>query len=119
MEKCFELVKGRHSVGEYNFHVVLVVAYRRRVFERGIVMRLVRAYIEAKAQEMRIRIDAMEFGPDHMHIFASRCGRWSGYELKRQLKGFTGFMMRKNHKPLFRDMLWARSSGSAATSAGA
>ena len=104
MKICLE--RGSHSVGQYAFHVILVVAYRRDIFRDERVLRLTKAYLESKAEQMKIRIGAMEFGPDHVHIFTDKCGRWSGFELKRQLKGFSSYMMRKNHRKLFRHKLW-------------
>ena len=103
-----ELCRGSHSVGQYSYHVVLVVAYRRQVFRDKRVLALVKAYIEAKAEEMGVAIEAMDFGPDHVHLFVSECGRWSAFDLKRELKGFSSRMMRKNHRPLFSHLLWGK-----------
>ena len=108
MEKLFSLEKGRHWVGESCYHLVFVAAYRRKIFARDIVLRLTRAYIEAKAQDMKIRIESMEFGPDHVHMFVSRCDAYSPRDLKHDMKGFAAAMMRKNHWNLFRDMLWGK-----------
>ena len=108
MEKLFSLEKGRHWVGESCYHIVFVVAYRREVFAREKVLRLAKVYIEAKAEEMKIRIESMEFGPDHVHMFVSRCDDYSPRQMKKMLKGFTSKMMRKNHWTLFRDMLWGK-----------
>ena len=108
MEKLFSLEKGRHWVGESCYHIVFVVAYRREVFAREKVLRLAKVYIEAKAEEMKIRIESMEFGPDHVHMFVSRCDDYSPRQMKKMLKGFTSKMMRRNHWPLFRDMLWGK-----------
>ena len=108
MEKLFSLEKGRHWVGESCYHIVFVVAYRRKIFAREKVLQLTRAYIEAKAQDMRVRIESMEFGQDHVHMFLSCCDAYSPREIKRNLKGFVSAMMRKNHWPLFRNMLWGK-----------
>jgi len=103
-----ELCRGSHSVGQYSYHAVFVVAYRRDIFRDRRVLALVKAYLEAKAEEMGVSIEAMDFGPDHVHLFVSECGRWSAFGLKQELKGFTARMMRKNHWPLFRHLLWGR-----------
>lgn len=103
-----DLCRGSHSVGQHCYHAVFVIAYRREVFRDKRVLALVKAYLEAKAERMGIVIEAMDFGPDHVHLFVSRCGRWSGYDLQQELKGFTSRMMRKNHRRLFRHLLWGK-----------
>lgn len=103
-----ELCRGSHSVGQYCFHLVLVVAYRRDIFRDGRVLKLTKAYLEAKAEQMGIRVEAIDFGPDHVHLFISRSGMWSAYSMKQGLKGFSSYMMRKNHWNLFRHKLWGK-----------
>jgi len=103
-----DLCRGSHSIGQFCFHLVLVVAYRRDIFLDERVLRLVKAYLEVKAEAMGITIEALNFGPDHAHLFVSQTGAWSAYDLKQELKGFTSYMMRKNHSKLFRHKLWGR-----------
>jgi putative transposase len=108
MKKLFSLEKGRHWVGESCYHLVFVVAYRRKIFTRDKVLQLTQAYIEVKAKDMGIRIETMEFDKDHVHMFVSRCDDYSPRQMKRLIKGFVSKMMRKNHKALFCDMLWGK-----------
>jgi REP element-mobilizing transposase RayT len=102
----FELVKSSHSAGESGFHLQFTPAYRRAIFARLKVMSLVRAYLLVKTEEMRVTVKALEFGPDHIHIFVAECRKYSASQLAMHLKGFVARMMRKNHKKLFCDMLW-------------
>src|SRR3989344_3010618 len=83
-----------HAVGEFNYHIQLTPAYRKRAMEDERVNKLVKAYISAKLQ---------------------------------QLKGFSSYMIRKNHWTLIKSMLWGdkfwsegyfcRSIGSTTTDA--
>ena len=102
----FRLVKNRHCVGECNFHIQLTVAYRRKIFARKKVKKLCRAYLLSAGERHLINITAIEFGPDHVHIFVTHCKNYSVTRIVKLLKGFSSYMMRKNHRKLFEDMLW-------------
>lgn len=103
-----ELVRASHNVGESNFHLVFVVAYRRKVFSSKHNLDAARAYTEEKALSMKVKIEAMEFGPDHVHLFLSHCRRYSAEELARLLKGYVSRMMRMHHAPFLRAWLWGK-----------
>ena len=123
----FEVRSYSHAVGEFNYHIQITPAYRREVMENDVVDKLVKAYITSKLEELRVRIVTMKGGPDHLHIFVADCKNVAPSELIRQLKGFSSFMMRKNHKKLFGYYLWGdkfwsegyfcRSIGSTTTEA--
>ena len=104
----FELVSSSHCIGESNLHLQFTPAYRRAVFARRRVKLLVRAYFFAKAEELRVKILALDFGPDHVHLFLSDWKNYAVEKLVQLLKGFTSYMMRKNHLPLFKDFLWGK-----------
>ena len=103
-----EVVHYKHAVGEFNYHLQITPAYRREVFGNNKVMRLVKAYISAKADELNVRIVEMKGGEDHLHIFVVNCKNIAPSELVRQLKGFSSYMMRKNHWKFFRGDLWGK-----------
>lgn len=123
----FEIRSYSHCVGEFNYHIQITPAYRREVMQDDRVDKLVKAYIIAKLDELRVRLVTMKGGPDHLHIFVKDCKNIAPSELIRQLKGFSSFMMRKNHWNLFGHLLWGdkfwsegyfcRSIGSTTTEA--
>ena len=104
----FELVKSSHSIGECNFHLCFVVAYRKKIFADMRVKELTRAYLLQKAKEMGVVIVAIDFGPDHVHIFISNCGGYSVVHLVKHLKGYSAYMMRKHHYEFFRVWLYGK-----------
>lgn len=106
MKSKIELVRHSHSVGESNFHYQLTSAYRQPIFTDGKIRKLTKAYLLAKAEEMKVIIASVDFGPDHMHFFVANCKNYSVAELIKNLKGFVSRMMRKNHWNLFRHWLW-------------
>ena len=116
-----------HAVGEFNFHIQLTPAYRQDIFVDEKVLKLTKAYITAKMQELKVEIVALEFGPNHVHIFVANCKNYAPCKLIQYIKGFSSFMMRKNHWGLFKHKLWGdkfwsegyfcRSIGSTTTEA--
>jgi len=106
--KDFSLARAGHCIGEANFHVQLTAAYRRPIFAIPAVQRLTKAYILAKAESLGIAIPCIGFGPDHLHFFAANCRKYSIREVVRLTKGFTSYMMRKNHRKLFEHLLWGK-----------
>ena len=107
-EVKFELIRGSHSVGESNFHMVFTVAYRRKIFKSKRVLDQTRQYMLSKAVEMRINVAAMDFGPDHVHLFVTNCRRYSVEDLAHDLKGFVSKMMRENCFMWIRAWLWGK-----------
>ena len=123
----FEVRSYSHAVGEFNYHIQITPAYRREVMENSLVDKLVKAYITSKLEELGVRIVTMKGGPDHLHIFVADCKNVAPAKMIGELKGFSSFMMRKNHKRLFEMYLWGdkfwsegyfcRSIGSTTTEA--
>ena len=99
-----------HAVGEFNYHIQLTPAYRREVMEDDRVTKLVTAYISSKLSELKVEVVTMKGGPEHLHIFVANCKNIAPAKMIQQLKGFSSYMMRKNHwnlfKHLFKHLLW-------------
>lgn len=101
-----ELISGSHSVTETNLHLQFTPAFRREVFEDGLVRILVRDYALAQAKRIGFEITAMGFGDDHLHVFIIKWKNFAPAKLAQLVKGFTSRMMRKHHWDLFRDKLY-------------
>ena len=99
-------MRASHSVGEANYHIQITAAYRRRIFDSKETKILTRDYILAAARKHGIAVSAIGFGTDHCHVFTTACKNFSPAKVAQLLKGFSSFMMRKNHKTLFQNQLW-------------
>jgi putative transposase len=97
---------GEFNVGEFNYHIQLTPAYRKDVFADDKVRKLAKAYLVAKIEELKLNLVAIEFGPDHVHIFVANCKNYAPCKIVQFMKGFSSMMMRKNHWNLFRSYLW-------------
>ena len=109
----FKIKKYSHAVGEFNFHIQLTPAYRREIFADEKVMKLTKAYLVSKIGELKLTLVAIEFGPDHVHIFIADCKNYAPCRLIQYLKGFSSRMMRKNHWNLFKMDLYGSKFWSA------
>ena len=101
-----ELRSSQHALGESNLHLQITPAYRREIFADPLVRELTVTYLMEKARALRVHIAAVECGPDHVHLFVKNWKNHSIPKLAGQLKGFTSYMMRKNHNDLFKHLLW-------------
>ena len=72
-----QLVRNRHSVGLSNYHLQFTPKYRRDVFRDAVVRRECRKAFTQVAKRLAIHIIALEFGPDHVHLFIGNCKNYS------------------------------------------
>ena len=102
-----------HCVGEANWHLQFTPAYRAEIFRDALVRELTLAYLFEAAKRIGVKISALEFGPDHVHLFLEETRKISVSDAVRRLKGFSSRKMRKSHKLLFNQELWGRKFWSA------
>lgn len=91
-----EIIRNRHSLGGSNYHFQLTPKYRKSMFRNCKIRALIRAALEYKALILRINIEAMEFGPDHVHFFISNCRKYSVSQLAQYFKGYSSYIVRKH-----------------------
>ena len=103
-----ELILSSHAVGESNFHLQLTPAYRQDIFRNSLVAELTLAYIALKLRELKVKLLAYNFGPDHLHLFVSNVRFVGEIELVRQIKGYSSYMMRHGHLEMFKHKLWGK-----------
>jgi len=92
-----KLVKHSHSVGETNYHIQITPKYRRAVFRDLELKKACETSFFATAEAYGFSIRAMDFGPDHVHVFAVNCKNYSAAHLVRLLKGRSSKELRQSH----------------------
>ena len=100
------LARARHSFGGCNFHMQFTPKYQRPVFKYPKVKAVCREMMEEKAKQLGISISAMEFSPDHAHVFLVGCKNYSASYIAGQLKGYDSYWIRKKYWNLIRRHLW-------------
>ena len=103
-----KLIKSAHAIGESNYHLQLTPAYRRDIFADPLVQELTLGYVAQKLGQLKVVLLGYGFGQDHFHAFLGNVRHVSEIELVRQLKGYSSFMMRRGHFPLFKNKLWGK-----------
>lgn len=106
--KCGDLIRSAHCIGQSNFHLQFTPAYRRDAFVSEKVRNTCREYIYKKANELKIVVFAMEFGPDHVHLFVGNCRLQPLPELVQQLKGGSSYAIRKECWDEIKSKLWGK-----------
>lgn len=87
-------VSHAHCVGEANYHLQLTPKYRRRVFSNAQVKKVCEAALRSIAQRLGIGLAALEFGPEHAHLFVCNCRKYSVSQLAHRLKGASSHELR-------------------------
>jgi putative transposase len=104
-----ELIRSAHSLGEANFHLQFTPKYRRDVFRDSEVRRVCEASFRETAARYGFAVHAVEFGPDHVHLFVGACKNLSVSELARLLKGASARRLRSQCWGRIRSKLWGAS----------
>ena len=104
-----ELIGSAHSLGEANFHLQFTPKYRRDVFRDGEVKRVCEETFRSTANRYGFAVHAVEFGPEHAHIFVGACKNLSVSELARLLKGASSRKIRVQCWNRIRGKLWGDS----------
>jgi putative transposase len=105
-ELKIELVRGHHSVGESNYHVILSPKYRKPIFVHEIVRVKIEQFIREKLEQFGVKLIAIEFGPDHVHMFWTCVKSISLEKLIGQVKGYSSYKINKEIGPLIREYIW-------------
>lgn len=92
------------------YHLVWCPKYRRKVLIGNIADRLKNVMYE-KASVMRIRIEAVEIMPDHVHVFITGQPTEAIQHIVNQLKGESSHVLRAEFPQLRSKLpcLWSRS----------
>ena len=107
------LQSSAHSVGESNLHLQFTPAYRQDVFESRVLRDVTTSLLVEQAEKLGISLAALDYGPDHVHLFVTNWKRWSVSSLAQRFKGAVSYELRKNYSYLFDDKLWGRKFWSA------
>jgi len=101
----YKLDKGCHSVYSLQFHLVLVVKYRKKVLIGKLAERL-KEIIEEVAQHFGVEIIEQETDKDHIHILFSSRPTIMLSRFVNSLKSVTSRKLRKEFPEVMKRELW-------------
>ncbi len=92
-----EFNKSSHSLGESNFHFQFTPKYRRDLFKDVILKKACEESFLKIAEKYKMVVRALEFGPDHVHLFLGNCRKYSVPQIAQYFKGASSRELRKNY----------------------
>ncbi len=104
-----QLVSVGSSRGESNFHLIFTPKYRRDVFTDGEVKRTCLESFAETCFKLGVKMEACEFGTDHVHVFVSRCKNYSVPYMVQRLKGASSHTIRQRLWDNVKEKLWGDS----------
>jgi len=107
-----EFDKYSHSLGESNFHFKFTPKYRRDVFRDVIIKKACEDSFLKIAVKYKMVVRALEFGPDHVHLFLGNCKKYSVPQVAQYFKGASSRELRKKYMDrveikLYGDSFWS------------
>ena len=101
----YKLDKGCHSVYSLQFHLVLVVKYRKKVLVGKLAERL-KKMIEEIAQHFGVEIIEQETDKDHIHILFSSRPTIMLSKFVNSLKSVTSRKLRREFPEVMKREVW-------------
>ena len=105
-----EYAKNAGAVYSLKYHLVWCPKYRRSVLVDAVASRL-KTLLEEKADQLGIKIHALEVMPDHVHLFLETDPTRAPAHIAFQFKGYTSYNLRREFPGLRSRLptLWSRS----------
>jgi len=104
-----QLVSVGSSRGESNFHLIFTPKYRRDVFVDAEVRAMCLESFAHTCYELGIRMEACEFGQDHVHLFVSHCKNYCVPQMVQRFKGASSRRIRLELWEHVKGKLWGDS----------
>lgn len=100
---------NKHCVTGGGFHFQFTPKYRQPVFQDAEIREYIRDAFEHLANELGIKLECIEFGPDHTHLFLTNVKNYSESRLAGLLKGASSRMVRQDLPERVRKYEWGKS----------
>lgn len=104
----YKLDKSSHAVFSLQYHLVLVIKYRRKALINESIRERLKNIIWDLAKQLRIEIIAQEPAEDHIHILFKAKPSTDLVKTVNTLKGVTARLIRREY-PQLKDLLWGDS----------
>lgn len=109
----YGLDTNNHSVFSLNFHLVLVVKYRRRAFSAAEMLSRLREMAEHIGKSHNVRVIEMNGEADHVHFLLRTKPNCDLSKYINSLKSASSRVLKKEfpstRRMLWKDMFWSQS----------
>ncbi len=89
-------IHNRHSVTGGGFHFQFTPKYRQPVYEDKQIQFCVANGFKAGTNRLRVTLNCIAFGPDHVHLFITNVKNYSQAQLAGYLKGLSSRLVRRD-----------------------
>ena len=104
-----ELNKSSNAVFMLNYHIVIVVKYRKKVFNNDAIIARIKSFINDMSKDYDVEVINQECGTDHIHLLVSTKPSTDLCKYINILKGHSSRMLRKEFGEELKDYLWGDS----------
>ena len=101
--------KSSNAVFSLNYHIIVVVKYRRKVFANDSIVNRIKEYISSMSGEYGVSVTNVECGDDHIHLLISTKPSTDLCKYINVLKGCSARLLRKEFADELSDKLWGDS----------
>ena len=101
-----ELNKSSNSVYLLNYHLIIVVKYRQKIFTNDSIIGATKNFMEKVSNDFEVKIVNQECGDDHVHLLISTKPSTDLCKYINILKGHTSRFLRKEFKDELKTKLW-------------
>jgi len=102
----YRLDKTGNSVFSLCYHLIVVVKYRKKVFENNLLVSDVKTIVQEISESMQVEVIEQECGVDHIHILFRAKPTLDITKYINLLKGNSSRNLRKKHKNFLKGKLW-------------
>jgi putative transposase len=102
----YDLDKNRNCIFSLQYHIVLVVKYRQKVFVEDEIVSTIKNIASKIASDFDVEILEIECGDDHIHILFRSKPTLDMTKFINILKGHSSRDMRKKYNDFLKDKLW-------------
>ena len=112
-KKYYDFDKTSHAVSTLNYHLIICVKYRRKVFDNDKIVNELKTRTRKIAEGFEIVIINQECDLDHTHILFKTKPSCNLTKFINSLKGATSKALRNKFpeikKKLWKDVFWSKS----------
>ena len=99
------LIKNRSNTYDFNFHLVFVTKYRKKVFTNDKLRSEMKDFLQSIAYKKGVHVEHLEVMPDHVHMLISFQPDIAPASIVKSLKGTSARLWFKVH-PETKAKLW-------------
>lgn len=104
----YKLDKSSHSVFSLQYHLVLIIKYRRKALCDEAIRERLKNIIWDLAKQLKIEIIVQEPAEDHLHVLFKAKPTTDLVKVVNTFKGVTARLIRQEY-PQLKDLLWGDS----------